>query len=58
MPRGTRGIRIAAPATLTTIAAHALQAQLERDVAAGEHGDALVYHNRTWHRLGDHSRLV
>ena len=42
----------------TVIAAHALQAQLERDVAAGEHGDALVYHNRTWHRLGDHSRLV
>lgn len=41
----------------TVIAAHALQAQLERDVDAGEHGDALVYHNRTWHRLGDHSRI-
>jgi len=42
----------------TVIAAHALQAQLERDVAPDEHGDALVYHNRTWHRLGEHSRLV
>ncbi|ALJ21030.1 flavin reductase family protein [Microbacterium sp. No. 7] len=41
----------------TVIAAHALQAQLERDVVPGDHGDALVYHNRTWHRLGEHSRL-
>lgn len=41
----------------TVIAAHALQSRLERDVAGGEHGDALVYHNRTWHRLGDHSRI-
>lgn len=41
----------------TVIAAHALQAQLQRDVAAGGHGDALVYHNRGWHRLGDHSRI-
>lgn len=39
------------------VAAHALQFQLERDVASGDHGDALVYHNRTWHRLGDHSRI-
>lgn len=41
----------------TVVAAHALQSNLERDVAGGEHGDALVYHNRTWHRLGDHSRV-
>jgi len=38
----------------TVIAAHALQSNVARDVDAG---DALVYHNRTWHRLGDHSRL-
>ena len=41
----------------TVFAAHALQSQLERDVAPGEPGDALVYHNRTWHRLGEHSRI-
>ncbi|MFT4215207.1 MAG: flavin reductase family protein [Microbacterium sp.] len=41
----------------TVIAAHALQAQLQRDVDAGGHGDALVYHNRAWHRLSDASRL-
>lgn len=41
----------------TVIAAHALQSSLNRDVAPGEHGNALVYHNRTWHRLGDHSRV-
>ncbi|MFF2486133.1 flavin reductase family protein [Microbacterium sp. NPDC058062] len=41
----------------TVIAAHALQSHVERDVRAGEPGDALVYHNRTWHRLGEHSRL-
>ena len=41
----------------TVIAAHALQSQLNRDVEPGEAGDALVYHNRTWHRLGEHSRI-
>jgi len=41
----------------TVIAAHALQSQVVRDVAPGEPGDALVYHNRTWHRLGEHSVL-
>jgi flavin reductase (DIM6/NTAB) family NADH-FMN oxidoreductase RutF len=41
----------------TVIAAHALQSHIERDVHSGEHGDALVYHNRTWHRLGEHSRI-
>ncbi|MET0295994.1 MAG: flavin reductase family protein [Microbacterium sp.] len=41
----------------TVIAAHALQSHLARDVDPGGHGDALVYHNRTWHRLGDHSRI-
>lgn len=39
----------------TVIAAHALQAVVNRHV--DDHGDALVYHNRTWHRLGDHSRI-
>ncbi len=42
----------------TVIAAHALQSGLQRDVAPGEAGDALVYHNRTWHRLDEHSRLA
>ncbi|MGB4779386.1 flavin reductase family protein [Microbacterium sp.] len=41
----------------TVIAAHALQSQLARDVTPGEHGDALIYHNRAWHRLGEHSRI-
>jgi len=41
----------------TVVAAHALQAQVERDVEPGDAGDALVYHNRGWHRLGEHSRL-
>ena len=38
----------------TIVAVHALQT----DIAAGD-ADAppLVYHNRTWHRLGDHSRI-
>ncbi|MET0780180.1 MAG: flavin reductase family protein [Microbacterium sp.] len=41
----------------TVIAAHAVQASIERDVAPQDAGNALVHHNRTWHRLGDHSRL-
>jgi len=41
----------------TVIAAQALQAHVERDLEPGEPGDALVYHNRTWHRLGAHSVL-
>lgn len=43
--------------TSTVIAAHALQSHVERDVDPGEAGDALVYHNRTWHRLSDDSRV-
>lgn len=39
------------------IAGHALQSHVARDVAPGEHGEALVYHNRTWHRLGAHSAI-
>jgi flavin reductase (DIM6/NTAB) family NADH-FMN oxidoreductase RutF len=42
----------------TVIAAHALQAGVGREVAPGEAGDALVYHNRMWHRLGAHSQIV
>ena len=41
----------------TVIAAHALQSHIGRDDAASEEDGALVYHNRTWHRLGEHSRL-
>jgi flavin reductase (DIM6/NTAB) family NADH-FMN oxidoreductase RutF len=41
----------------TVIAAHALQSHIERDVHHDAAGDALVYHNRTWHRLGEHSRI-
>jgi flavin reductase (DIM6/NTAB) family NADH-FMN oxidoreductase RutF len=41
----------------TVIAAHALQAHLARDVAADGASAALVYHNRSWHRLGEHSRV-
>lgn len=44
-------------ATSTVIAAHALQSHIERDVRPGEPGAALVYHNRMWHRLGEHSRI-
>jgi flavin reductase (DIM6/NTAB) family NADH-FMN oxidoreductase RutF len=40
------------------IAGHALQSHVERDVEPGGHGDALVYHNRTWHRLSEHSALA
>lgn len=43
--------------TSTVIAAHALQSHIERDVHADGPGDALVYHNRSWHRLGEHSRI-
>ncbi len=42
----------------TVIAAHALQHHLARDAAPGEGGGALVYHNRSWHRLGTHSALT
>lgn len=39
------------------IAGHALQSHVERDVEPGGHGDALVYHNRTWHRLSERSAI-
>lgn len=42
----------------TVIAAHALQSGLQRDVGTPDDGGALVYHNRTWHRLGEHSLLA
>ncbi|WP_029146135.1 flavin reductase family protein [Microbacterium luticocti] len=38
----------------TVIAAHALQSQIQRDAD----GTALVYHNRTWHRLDENSRIA
>lgn len=41
----------------TVIAAHALQSSVERDAEPGADANALVYHNRTWHRLDRHSRI-
>lgn len=41
----------------TVFIARALESYVARDVTPGEVGDALVYHNRTWHNLGDHSSL-
>src|SRR3712207_7675548 len=39
--------------TSTIIAVHALKSRVMRDVQPGEPGDALVFHNRSWHRLGE-----
>jgi flavin reductase (DIM6/NTAB) family NADH-FMN oxidoreductase RutF len=36
----------------TVIAVHALEAQIGENISA-----PLVYHNRTWHGIGEHSRL-
>lgn len=41
----------------TVVAVHALQSFVARDPSPGEAGNALVYHNRTWHRLGEASRI-
>lgn len=43
----------------TVIVAHALQGATTRGVGHPEGGDdaPLVYHNRTWHRLGEGSRI-
>ncbi|WP_022877447.1 flavin reductase family protein [Microbacterium sp. B19] len=41
----------------TVIAAQALQVNIERDLEPGEPGAALVYYNRSWHALGEHSLL-
>ena len=38
----------------TVIAVHALQAGTSDEADSAE---PLVYHNRTWHRLGSHSRI-
>ena len=43
--------------TSTVIAAHALESGFGRELGAGDARDALVYHNRTWHRLSDRSRI-
>jgi flavin reductase (DIM6/NTAB) family NADH-FMN oxidoreductase RutF len=42
----------------TVVAAQALQAGVNREVAPDSSGDALVHHNRAWHRLGEHSRVA
>lgn len=39
----------------TVIVVHALQAAIAHDQDAT--ADPLVHHNRTWHRLGEHSRI-
>lgn len=41
----------------TVIAAHALEAAIDRGGPGGDDANALVYHNRTWHRLDERSRL-
>ena len=41
----------------TVIAVHALETSIARDHAPGEAGDGLVYVNRTWHRLGEHTQI-
>jgi flavin reductase (DIM6/NTAB) family NADH-FMN oxidoreductase RutF len=38
----------------TVVAVHALSASVPHD---GETSNPLVYHNRTWHHLGTHSRI-
>jgi flavin reductase (DIM6/NTAB) family NADH-FMN oxidoreductase RutF len=42
--------------TSTVVAVHALQAKVP-DVTSGGPEEPLVFHNRTWHKLGDHSRI-
>ncbi len=41
----------------TVIAAHALQSNVARQVEPAQTSPALVYHNRAWHRLGEHSLI-
>lgn len=41
----------------TIIAVHAVQANVARDVNGDPSSEALVYHNRTWHRLSEASRI-
>jgi flavin reductase (DIM6/NTAB) family NADH-FMN oxidoreductase RutF len=41
----------------TIIAVHALETSQGSSTGARAHGAPLVYHNRTWHHLGDHSAL-
>lgn len=39
----------------TVFLAHALQSHVERNVPAGATANALVHHNRAWHRLSEQS---
>ncbi|MBP2436135.1 flavin reductase family protein [Microbacterium amylolyticum] len=59
-----RGVRAWTRATITgrmeaggstVIVAHALEGEINRD--ADHEGGPLVYHNRTWHRLGEGSAI-
>lgn len=43
--------------TSTVIVARGLQSHIARDSQPGELGDALVYHNRSWHHLNADSHL-
>lgn len=50
--RGTVVTRVAAGSS-TVVVVHALDAEIDEDGSA-----PLVYHNRTWHSVGDHSSLA
>lgn len=39
----------------TVVAVHALESRITDDAASS---DPLVYHNRSWHRLGEHSTII
>jgi flavin reductase (DIM6/NTAB) family NADH-FMN oxidoreductase RutF len=41
----------------TVIAARALQSNIARSAGSEDAGAPLVYHDRGWHRLGEHSRI-
>jgi flavin reductase (DIM6/NTAB) family NADH-FMN oxidoreductase RutF len=38
----------------TVVAVHALESNIPNDAATAQ---PLVYHNRTWHKLGDNSKI-
>ncbi|WP_084102275.1 flavin reductase family protein [Demequina sp. NBRC 110051] len=41
----------------TVFAAQALESHIARDTDTDGHEGALVYHDRAWHRLGEHSKI-
>ncbi len=46
----------AAGSTVTIV--RALEGSVDRQVGVGDHGNALIYHNRTWHRLSNNSKVA